>query len=102
MLMNLSRLIAFGCGYLAITTFSPAQQDRWNELTAQVNQLYTAGKAADAIPVAKQAVAVAKSTFGTDHVNYGLSLNNLAFAYATVGQYSEAGPLFTKSIAVFE
>jgi tetratricopeptide (TPR) repeat protein len=79
-----------------------AQADRWNELTAQVTQLYASGKASDAVPLAKEAVEVAKKTFGAEHPNYGISLNNLALAQAALGQYSDADSEFKKSIAVLE
>ena len=78
------------------------QADRWNQLTAEVNQLYASGKPSEAIPVAKEAIDVARKTFGAQHVNYGLSLNNLALAYAAVSKYSDAETEYKKAIEVLE
>jgi tetratricopeptide (TPR) repeat protein len=65
-------------------------------------QLVSSGRPADAVPVGKEALDVAKKTFGTEHANYGLSLNNLAWAYSLSGSYSEAEQLFKKSISNLE
>lgn len=100
--MNIKRLALGTLASLLIGGHVVAQADRWNELTAQVNQLYSAGKASEAIPLAKEAAEVAKKTFGAEHPNYGLSLNNLALAHAALGQYSDAASEFNKSIAVLE
>jgi tetratricopeptide (TPR) repeat protein len=100
--MKAQSIIRAALAILLISGQALAQADRWNELTAQVNQLYASGKASDAIPLAKEAVEVAKKTFGAEHPNYGLSLNNLALAQAAIGKYSDADSEFKKSIAVLE
>lgn len=78
------------------------QVDKWNQLNAQLMQLVSSGRPSDAVPVAKEALDVAKKTFGTEDANYGLSLNNLAWVYSLSGNYSQAEPLFKKSISVLE
>ena len=100
--MKVQNILRGALAILLISGQALAQADRWNELTAQVNQLYASGKASDAVPLAKQAVEVARKTFGAEHPNYGLSLNNLALVHAALGQYSDADSEFKKSIAVLE
>lgn len=100
--MKVQSIIRAALAILLIGGQALAQADRWNELTAQVTQLYASGKASDAVPLAKEAAEVARKTFGAEHPNYGLSLNNLALAHAALGQYSDADSEFKKSIAVLE
>lgn len=100
--MKVQSILRAALAILMISGQAMAQADRWNELTAQVNQLYASGKAPEAVPLAKEAVEVARKTFGAEHLNYGLSLNNLALVHAALGQYSEADSEFKKSIAVLE
>ena len=94
--------IGLGLLIVLVTGLVYGQVDRWNELNSRCMQLVSSGRPADAIPVGKEALDVAKKTFGTEHVNYGMSLNNLAWAYALSGRYSDAEPLFKKSISVLE
>jgi tetratricopeptide (TPR) repeat protein len=100
--MRVQRVVRVSIAILVISGQALAQADRWNALTAQVNQLYASGKASDAVPLAKEAVEVARKTFGAEHPNYGLSLNNLALCHAALAQYSDADSEFKKSIAVLE
>jgi tetratricopeptide (TPR) repeat protein len=78
------------------------QVDRWNQLNSQIMQLVSSGRAADAVPLGKEALDVARQTFGTEDLNYGMALNNLAWAYSLSGKYSDAEPLFKKSISLLE
>lgn len=84
--------------------FSPVygQVDRWNDLTSAMMQKLSSGGSPEAISLGKQALDVAKKTFGTQHVNYGLSLNNLGWAYLMSQKYSDAEPLFRQSADVLE
>ena len=49
-------------------------------LLSQVNQLYQAGKYAEAIPIAERFVQVIEARHGTEGPEYALALNNLAAA----------------------
>ena len=65
-----------------------AQEERLKELNAQVVQLYQQGKYAEAIPIAQEQLRVAEATFGAQHPNVALSLNNLAVLYREQGRYA--------------
>jgi hypothetical protein len=43
-----------------------------------------------------------KSQLGADHPNVATSLNNLAPLYESQGRYSEAEPLYLRSLQIFE
>jgi tetratricopeptide (TPR) repeat protein len=87
---------------LAIARPLKAQEARWKELNAQVEQLYQQGKYAEAIPLAQESVHVAEATFGPEHPNVATSFNNLAALYLRQGRYAEAEPLFKRALAIRE
>jgi hypothetical protein len=67
-----------------------AQYDHWNDLSGRAAQLTNQGKYTDALPVALESLAVAESTFGKAHANYGLTLNAIGYLYLLMGRYSLA------------
>lgn len=76
---------------LAITSSSvAAQQDRWNDLTQRAGQLVAQGRLVEALPVAQEALSVAEKTFGTTHLNYGLSQNGLGYILMLMGNLDAA------------
>jgi tetratricopeptide (TPR) repeat protein len=92
------------CVFFAFSTALPlaAQQARWNELNAQALQLYKQGKYSEAIPVEQEALRVAESTFGEDHVTVAASAYLLATLYDKQGLYPEAEPFYKRAITVYE
>ena len=92
------------CALFTLVTACPllAQEHRWTELNAQVNQLYQQGKFADAVPLAQESVRVAEATFGLVHPNVASSLNNLALLYDEQGHYADAEPLFKRALIIKE
>ena len=84
------------------TVSTYAQDTLWNELNDQVVVLYQQGRYSEATKVAKEALKVAKNTFGSDHPNVAQSLNDLALLYKTQGQYTEAEPLYKQALAIRE
>ena len=92
---------------LAVLAIGPSQgaaqtTEDLSALNQQVVELYQAGKYAEAISVAQQALALAKKLHGPDHPRVGDSLNNLAALYRAQGRYGEAEPLFQRSLAITE
>ena len=71
-------------------------------LNRQMQQLYGAGKYADATEIATQSLALGERQFGPDHPEVGNSLNDLAFLYTRLGRYSEAEPLYKRALAIRE
>jgi hypothetical protein len=51
-----------------------AQDARWKELDAQVDQLQKQGKKNEVLPVAEEALHVAEATFGAEHPNTATAL----------------------------
>ena len=85
-----------------VATPAWAQESRWKELDAQVEQLQKQGKNKEALPVAEEALHVAEATFGAEHPNTATALSNLGVTYYTQGKYAEAEPLLKSSLAIRE
>jgi len=79
-----------------------AQEGRWKELDAQVEQLQKQGKIEESVPVAKEALGVAEATFGPEHANTATTLLKLGMADAVLGQYPEADALLKRALAIRE
>ena len=88
---------------LGNASISPAQQAlETSELEKKVIDLYNAGRYADAIPLAQQALAIREKVLGRDHPDVALDLNNLAMLYDSQGRYADAEPLYQRSLAIRE
>jgi CHAT domain-containing protein len=85
-----------------LATAAWAQEARWKELDAQVDQLQKQGKNKEALPVAEEALHVAEATFGAEHLNTATALNKLAATYTGLRKYAEAEPLYKRSLAINE
>src|SRR5689334_17785961 len=86
--------------------FLPVEaQERPPELEAlyeRVLQLYLAGKYAEAVPVAKEYVDVARTKFGERHPDYATGLGYLADLYHMLKRPSEAEPLLKRALEIKE
>jgi tetratricopeptide (TPR) repeat protein len=98
--------IALVAGLLALpalpAVLPAAQQARWEELNARVQDLYALGKYAEATSVAQEALRVAEATFGPEHPDVATSLNNLAMLYQDQGKYAEAESLYQRALRIWE
>ena len=85
-------------------TATATEQDlaQATQLNQQVDELYQAGRYAEAIPLAEQALTIRETALGPDHPDTATSLNNLAFLYDSQGRYGEAEPLYQRSLAIRE
>jgi len=79
-----------------------AQEALLEDLYSQVFQLYEQGRYSEATGIAKEAVKVAEETFGQDHPNVAISLNNLAYLYECQGEHAQSGPLYKRALAILE
>jgi len=64
--------------------------------------LFHAGKAGEAIPLAKRALELREAAHPAGHPDIALSLSNLAFFYQAQGRLADAEPLFTRALAMRE
>jgi CHAT domain-containing protein/Tfp pilus assembly protein PilF len=92
-------------GGMIITTvsvLSAAEPDkaRWEELIQRCRSLRAAGKYTEAIQVGEESAKMAKSEFGADSRQYGISLNILTLLYLSKGKYSEAVKIGEESVNV--
>ncbi len=81
---------------------SCGQKKSWEELNAKVAVLYRQLRYSEASNVAEKALKVAEETFGPNHINVALSLDNLAVLYQDQGKYAEAEPLFKRAMEIEE
>ena len=85
-----SRTILLVAICLPFITTIFAQETLWNELDAKATKLYQQGKYSDALKVTKEALEVAKRTFGSDHPDVATVLENLSELYKNIGKEDEA------------
>jgi CHAT domain-containing protein/tetratricopeptide (TPR) repeat protein len=87
---------------LCSASLAHAQSNKANELNKRVIELENAGKYAEAIPLAQQALTLYEKSFGLDHPNVAIALFNLAVLYNEQGRLTEAEPLYKRSLAIRE
>lgn len=63
------------------TAFTYTEETLWNKLRNKAASLSLQGQDLEATKVAEEALEVAEKTFGSDHCNVALSLNELAEFY---------------------
>jgi tetratricopeptide (TPR) repeat protein len=98
-------IVAATTGAMLVATASVSSAQNLKEvqtLNKQVDELYDAGKYAEAIPLAQRALAIREKALGSDHPDLVETLNNLAYLYHAQGRYAEAEPLFKRSLAIQE
>ena len=71
-------------------------------MLSQANELYQAGKYADAIPIAERYAQIIEARYGKDGPEYGLALNNLGELFRVSNRLSEAEPLIRRALAIDE
>jgi tetratricopeptide (TPR) repeat protein len=83
---------------------NPVNQDmsRAMELNREAVQLGNQGKAKEAIPLAKQVLAIFEKDLGPDHPNVAIGLGNLAQLYAQTQQWDEALPLYQRALPIMQ
>ena len=81
---------------------NPINEDmqRAGSLNQQALQLSQNGKAAEALPLAKQVLAIFQKDLPADHPTLAIGYGNLAQIHQRLGQYDEALPLFQKALEI--
>jgi tetratricopeptide (TPR) repeat protein len=67
-----------------------------------VIELYRAGKAGEAIPLAKRALEIRENALSAGHPDIAVSLGNLALLYHAQGRLKEAEPLYRRALETYE
>ncbi len=82
----------------------PGSEDleRAIQLNQQATELNKQGRSAEALPLAKQVLAVFEKTLGPDHPSVAVALGNLAQIYVQQKQYDLAEPLYKRCAAILE
>ena len=71
-----------------------------HRLNQQVLQLLDESRYQEAMPLARQALAIRETTLGESHFYVATSLNNLASLYHNQGNYSAAEPLYRRALEI--
>jgi tetratricopeptide (TPR) repeat protein len=92
--------------FVALWAFlAHAQADdlnRASSLERQVVDLANRFRFAEAIPIAREVVAIREKELGVDHPFVSGSLSNLALLYVNQGRYAEAEPLYKRALEINE
>jgi tetratricopeptide (TPR) repeat protein len=72
------------------------------ELRDTVIRLHREGRYGEATEVAKRVVALSERTYGREHVQVGIALDDLAILYAQQKRDREAMPLFARALSIME
>ena len=79
-----------------------AKAQEFRHLIGRINRLYEAGKSAEAIPLAEQAIALAKSRFGEEHTDVAKAVGWLGVLLTVQGRFDDAEPLLKRALAIRE
>jgi tetratricopeptide (TPR) repeat protein len=75
---------------------------RARDLNAEIVRHYQAGRYAEAMPLAREALALREAALGPSHPDVAQSLNNLAQLLLAAGEYSAARPIAERVVYVNE
>ncbi|WP_051463628.1 CHAT domain-containing tetratricopeptide repeat protein [Leptolyngbya sp. PCC 6406] len=76
--------------------------ERVRSLNQQVIELHQAGRYAEAIPLAEEALRIRQAQLGERHPDVVITLNNLAVLYGAQGNYTAALPLLQRALNIYE
>ena len=92
-------------GFLAcggVVTVGAQEADDLTALSTRVIELYNQGKHAEAIGLAERALVLAEHLHGSDHIDVGQWLNNLASLYEAQGRHLDAESLYRRALVIAE
>lgn len=75
---------------------------RAKSLDGQVEDLYGKGRYAEALPLARESLAIREKRQGPDHPSTSASLGNLALVLEELGEYEEAKALLLRALSICE
>ncbi|MCP2727639.1 CHAT domain-containing protein [Limnofasciculus baicalensis] len=83
---------------LATQLINSIREKPWYKLNQRVVELYESGKYTQAGILARQALELARSSYGNEHPDVFTSLNNLAVFYQAQGRYKEAEGFYEEAL----
>ena len=96
------RIIAILTIALLFTLPVHAQETLWKELNSKVIKSYQGDQYPEAISTGNEALKVAEKTFGPEHPDVALTLNNLAQLYSDQERYDDAESLYKRVLTILE
>jgi tetratricopeptide (TPR) repeat protein len=87
---------------LCFTLPVQAQEYLLGDLFNQMFKLHDQGRLSEAVETAERALEVAEETFGAEHPNVGISLNNLAYLLDLQGQWTISRLLYARALTILE
>jgi tetratricopeptide (TPR) repeat protein len=87
---------------LAVVSSAHAQQEDWQKGHQQIEDLNSAGRYSEALPVAQRNLKFAETSFGLNHLNTATSIMDLGEVEYFQGRYSQADLLFHRSLDIRE
>lgn len=79
-----------------------ASAQSWEDANKKLLQFYRDGLYTEAAALGERALIQARRSFGNQHPNYGIAINNLAVIYRSLGYYEKALPLQLLALKVTE
>ncbi len=79
-----------------------AANKRLRELDNQIGELHADGRDAEAVPFAREALALSEKTYGPENSETSASLNNLAVLLKYIGALDEARGLYERALTIDE
>jgi CHAT domain-containing protein/Tfp pilus assembly protein PilF len=90
------------CMCNAVPAFSQDAERTIDTLNIQVEELIAQGRYEKALEPALKSLDLVEATFGREHSQISISLNNLAVLYKALGRYDEAEPIYNRALAIRE
>ncbi|MGB3786574.1 MAG: tetratricopeptide repeat protein [Phormidesmis sp.] len=84
------------------STGSQLVEDEADSLDQQVIELFNQSRYAEALPIAKESLAIRERQLGPNHPNLATSLNNLASLHSETGDYATAQTLYERALSINE
>jgi len=90
------------CVLALIGSISVQAQESVDRLLSEVGQLHSQGRYTEALPVAEQAVDLARKEHGEEAPEFALAVSRLAYTYHMQWRFAVAEPPYLRSLGIWE
>lgn len=97
-----SKLIFLSAMIVLFPVATGAQEGLWEKLNAQAMDLHRQNRDLEALPIARQALALAEKQFGPTGTKIATALTNLADIYRAQSRYGDAEPLYRRALGMVQ